>query len=159
MPPGHRSIPAIALPPMRPEGWFAKTEVLGHMRALSIVVTLAFIAAGCSRHDADRFALDGLLSSNRIDRIEIVAEVPDRGDLKTNVLTGERITALLRRLNTTNRIADPVRHKSYISGYIFFYDHDARLGLLQYFPAEQVLSYQDYEFSLRDTNEIRWIFQ
>jgi hypothetical protein len=34
-----------------------------------------------------------------------------------------------------------------------------RLGFLDYFPAEQVLSYQGYDFSLRKTNEIRSLFQ
>jgi len=135
------------------------SQAMQRIRVLLVFVTLAFVAAGCSSHDTERLAFDRLLSSNRIDRIEVVGEIAGSGDLQTNVLTGERIALLLRRLHATNRIPDPIRHKSYISGYIFFYERDVRLGFLDYFPREQVLSYQGYDFRLRETNVIRSIFQ
>jgi len=97
----------------------------------------------------------GCSGSNRIDRIEIVDEEKDH----TNTLTADGATRLLARLDATNRSANPVRGKSYGSGRITFMAQGKRVGDLVYFPSEQVLSYQKYEFSLKDTNDLTPLFR
>jgi hypothetical protein len=105
--------------------------------------TVCLFTAGCSRPNGTAF--DGLFSSNRIDRIEIVDDEKDH----TNILTAEGATRMLSRLAATNRVANPVRSKSYVSGRITLMSAGRRVANLAYFPREQVLSYQKYEFSLK----------
>jgi hypothetical protein len=123
------------------------------MRTTVVIAILCFCVSGCSRPDGRAF--DGLLSSNRIDRIEIVDD--DQG--RTNVLTGDGATPILSRLTASNRVANPVRSKSYVSGHIELSAEGQRVGYLSYFPREQVLSYHKYEFSLRDTNDLSTLFR
>jgi hypothetical protein len=118
------------------------------MRTTVVIAIVCFCVSGCSRPDGRAF--DGLLSSNRIDRIEIVDD--DQG--RTNVLTGDGATRMLSRLAASNRVSNPIRGKSYVSGHIELSAQGQPVGHLSYFPREQVLSYQKYEFSLRDTNDI-----
>jgi hypothetical protein len=123
------------------------------MLGLILVGSFCLFTGGCSRPDGTAF--DGLLSSNRIDRIEIVDDEKDH----TNTLTADAATRILTRLAATNRIANPVRGKSYVSGRITFMAQAKRVGDLVYFPSEQVLSYQKYEFSLKDTNDLTPLFR
>ena len=123
------------------------------MRITVTIVILCLCFIGCSRPDGRAF--DGLMSSNRIDRIEIVDD--DQG--RTNVLTGERVAHLLARLSASNRVADPVRGRSEVTGRVMLYAQGQYLGGLAYFPREQVLSYHKYEFSLRDTNDLSTLFR
>jgi hypothetical protein len=123
------------------------------MRLLIFLSSACIFAAGCSRPDGTAF--DGVLSSNKIDRIEIASDEKDY----TNILTEEGATRMLTRLAATNRMANPVRGKSYVSGRITLMVAGQRVGTLAYFPREQVLSYQKYEFSLKDTNDLTSLFR
>lgn len=122
------------------------------MRISLVLASLMFVV-GCSPPDGRKF--DAFLTSNRIDRIEIVDEEHDH----TNVFAGEAAAHLLSRFFATNRVANPLHHKSYASGYFWFCSGDQRLGALTYFPHERTLSYQTYEFSLSDTNDIASLFR
>jgi hypothetical protein len=62
-------------------------------------------------------------------------------------------------LAATNRVPDPLRGKSYVSGSIRLFAQTKPVGVLAYFPRERVLSYRGYEFSLRDTNDIAQMFK
>jgi hypothetical protein len=123
------------------------------MRTAVVITILSFCVSGCSRPDGSAF--DGLLSSNRIDRIEIVDDEQGR----TRVFTNDAAAGLLSRLGASNRITNPIRSKSYISGHIELRAQGQRVGYLSYFPREQVLSFSGYEFSLRDTNDISPLFR
>lgn len=113
------------------------------------------LVAGCFRPDGG--TLDALLTTSRIDRIEVV----DDERSHTNVFAGREVARLLGRLGATNRIADALSswQKSYVSGDIVLYGESKRLGSLAYFPREQVLSYRGYEFKLKDTNDLPALFQ
>lgn len=80
---------------------------------MRVYLLLMLFLSGCSHPDGHEF--DSLLASNHIDRIEIVDDEHGR----TNVLTEGAAARLLSRLAATNRTADPVRGKSYISGYVW----------------------------------------
>jgi hypothetical protein len=123
------------------------------MLRLILLGTVCLFTAGCSRPDGTAF--DGVLSSNKIDRIEIASDEKDY----TNILTAEGATRMLTRLAATNPMANPVRGKSYVSGRITLMAAGQRVGNLAYFPREQVLSYQKYEFSLKDTNDLSALFR
>jgi hypothetical protein len=120
---------------------------------ISLLIAPWLFLLGCSRPDGREF--DAFLTSNRVDRIEIVDEEHDR----TNVLAGEAVTRLLIRLAATNRVADPLHHMSYSSGYVWLCSGGERVGALAYFPREQILAYRAYEFSFRDTNDIASLFR
>jgi hypothetical protein len=109
--------------------------------------------SGCSRPDGRDF--DGLLRSNRIDYIELV----DEESAHTKALDANAAAHLLSRLAATNRVPDPLRGKSYVSGSIRLFAQTKPVGVLAYFPRERVLSYRGYEFSLRDTNDIAQMFK
>ena len=123
------------------------------MRIVTIIASACLCIGGCSRPDGR--ALDGLVSSNRIDRVEIVEN--DEG--RTNILSGEGAARLLSRFAATNRLTNPVRGKSYVSGHITLIAQGQPVGHLAYFPREQVFSYHNYEFSLRDTNDLAALFR
>ncbi|MEY2407694.1 MAG: hypothetical protein QOF48_364 [Verrucomicrobiota bacterium] len=124
------------------------------MRALSISSVLVLLAAGCSRHKEERIAFDAFLATNRIDRIVMIGE-DERG---TKVIAGEQIRPLLVRLSSSNRVAHRIWSKSIVTS-IMFYQGDQHVGGLGYFAREQVLSYCGYEFRLRDTNDISFLFR
>lgn len=126
---------------------------LGRQAVMRVSILLVLVLVGCSRQDGREF--DAFLATNRIDRIEIVYEDRDR----TNVFTGAEATHLVGRLAATNRLPDPLYHKSYVSGYVWLCSGRERLGGLAYFSREQVLSYRGYEFSFRDTNDISTLFR
>lgn len=115
--------------------------------ALALAIS-CFCLCGCSRPDGRAF--DGLLSSNRIDRVEIVDV--DQG--RTNTLTDGAAARWLNRLAASNRVVTPIRGKSYVSGHVALFVKGERVGYLAYFPRERVLSYLKYEFSFLDTNGI-----
>lgn len=120
------------------------------MRSFLFVALLLF---GCSRRDGREF--DAFLSTNHIDRVEVVDDENDR----TNVLSGTATAQLLSRFASTNRRPDPLHSKSYISGYLWMCSGGHRVGAVAYFPREQVLAYRGYEFSFRDTNDIDTLFR
>jgi hypothetical protein len=124
----------------------------GFILILVLIVLLSHLS-GCSPPDGREFS--GLLSSNRVDRIVIIDDARER----TNVLTEDAVIRLLERLSATNRIANPIRRKSYSSGYVKLWSGGQYLGTLAYFPEEQVLAYRDYEFRFRDTNDIASLFR
>src|SRR5215212_9094899 len=128
------------------------------MRALAISAALILAFCGCSRHEADRVAFDRLLSSNRIDRVMVSGEKSD-GSETTNVLTGQQVQTLLTKFNATNRIRDTIRGKSEVTAKLLFFEGETLFGGLSYFAREQVLSFQGYEFRLRDTNAIPRLLQ
>jgi hypothetical protein len=82
-----------------------------------------------------------------------------RSTTATNVLTGDSAARLLSRFAASNRVADPLRQKSYASGYVWLCTGGKRASGLAYFPREQILSFQNYEFSFRDTNDIASLFR
>jgi hypothetical protein len=120
---------------------------------ISLLIAPLLLLLGCSRPDGREF--DAFLTSNRVDRIEIFDGENDR----TKVLSGEAAARLLSRFAATNRVADPLHHKSYVSGYVWLCSGGQRVGALAYFPREQILSYRAYEFSFRDTNDIAALFK
>lgn len=122
------------------------------MRTASIFLIFLLSVCGCSRPDGT--GLDGVLSTNQIDRIQIVDDEHD----KTNTLSGEAAAKLLHRLSASNRVTNPLRGKSYASGTLWLLEKDQCVGGLAYFPRERVLSYHNYEFSLKDTNDIPSFF-
>ena len=125
------------------------------MRALGFIGVLILAVCGCSRNEAERLAFDRLLASNRIDRILVV----DQEEGRTNVMVEDKIAPLLARFAADNRVRNPIRSKSYVSGHIAFYEGEQRVAVLHYFPREQVWSFQDYEFSFRDTNGVALLFR
>ena len=131
----------------------AVSPSLSRYACFFILAILGVLIVGCSRPDGSAF--DGVLSSNRIDHIEIVNDEQGR----SNVLTGDAVSRLLGRLAASNRVANPIRSKSYSSGFIDLRAQGQRVGYVAYFPREQVLSYQKYEFSFRDTNDISPLFR
>jgi hypothetical protein len=130
-----------------------KLGLLWRSVRISVLLAPFLFLLGCSGRSGRAF--DAFLNSNRVDRIEIVDDQHDH----TNVLSGEAAAHLLNRFAETNRRADPLWHKSYISGYIWFCSGGERIGALAYFPQEQILSYRGYEFSFKDTNDLASLFK
>jgi hypothetical protein len=135
------------------QGQPSLTLALGRFMRISLLIAPLLFVLGCSRPDGREF--DAFLTSNRVDRIEIVDEEHDR----TNILAGDAVARLLSRFAANNRMADPLHQKSYASGYVWLCSGDQRIGALAYFPREQILSYRSYEFSFRDTNDIASLFR
>ena len=122
---------------------------------IGVIALISAIQIAISRYRPIGSALDGLLKTNQVDRFVIINDE----NRKTNVLTGEAAAHLLRRLGRTNRVANAVGQKSYVSGDIWLFDGDREIGALSYFPREQVLQYRGYEFRFKDTNDIAALFK
>ena len=121
----------------------------GSMLVLLILIPSLLSYSG-SR--AGRIALDGLLSSNRIDRIIIWGEKAD-GSLETRTFSGEQIAPLLRQFGPTNRIRGSVFGKSKISATVTFLAGEVEVGGIGYFGREQVFDF-GYRFKLRTSNAV-----
>ncbi|MEO6034864.1 MAG: hypothetical protein ABIQ35_06390 [Verrucomicrobiota bacterium] len=124
------------------------------MRALSIISFSLLLCFGCKRYEAEQAALDVLVSSGNIRRIEVVNdEIP-----KTNVFTGSEAERILNFLNASNRVAKSSRGKSYGLGEIYLIG-DKKREWIFFYPGEQVLSFRKYEFTVKNTNEISELFK
>ena len=127
-------------------------------KPFAISALLVFVLCGCSRHEEERLAFDQLLSSNRIDRIVISGEKSD-GSQTTNVLAGQQLLTFLAKCNATNRLRDAIHGRSEVTAKLLFFEGETVSGGLSYFSRERILSFQGYEFRLRDTNAIPQLLQ
>jgi hypothetical protein len=113
------------------------------MRSWIVIGCFFLMCLGCDRNKAEQAALDKLLSSQKIRRIEFV----ESNTSKTNVLSETDMQRFLDSIAATNRITKSASGKLYST--IFLIGNDTRESI-SYFPENQVLSFRKYEFSLRD---------
>jgi len=122
------------------------------------LLLLAVLLAGCERNHVERerqrAALDVLISSGVVSRVEFV----DRQHDKTNVFAGAKALPVLALLNATNRIDKPPPDTKHYSDWIFLFRNEMPIRM-EYYPRQQVLSFRGYRFGLKGTNDILRLFE
>lgn len=112
------------------------------------------LMCGC-RPSREERKFNQVLISNRIDRVVFV----DQDNNVSNVVSGPSVSMLLARFAPSNRSRYTLWNKSYISGGVEFIEGDQRRAYLAYFPHEQILGGNDFNFQFRDTNNLAELFK
>ena len=137
----------------------ARDPELAQVSWLAYLLVLPLIAGCGGDGRKDAAALDSVLTTGGIDRIEFFAGELD----KTNVVSGEQVAIMIQLFSATNRTARRPSQflKYYISGSVFLYSGTNYLGRpLHYLPKYDALWFgSDYFFGLKSTNQLRTFFE